>query len=87
MRVNGALSDLGSSSTVSQQGCVLSPLLFILYINMCHRDREDRTILKYADDTVIIGLLQDDETSHGPVVNDFHDWCQKSFLQMPKLKA
>lgn len=77
VRVNGVVSDQVSSSTGCPQGCVRSPLLFILYTDMRRSNREDRTILKYADDTVIISLLQDNETSHGPVVNDFLDWCKK----------
>ncbi len=82
VRVNGALSDQICSSTGSPQGCVLSPLLFILYTNMCRSSREDRFILKYADDSVIVSLLQGSETGHGPVVQDFADWCDRSFLQM-----
>ena len=82
VRVNGVLSDQICSSTGSPQGCVLSPLLFILYTNMCRSSREDRFILKYADDSVIVSLLQGNETGHGPVVQDFVDWCERSFLQM-----
>ena len=82
MRVNGTVSDLVTSSTGSPQGCVLSPLLFILYTNMCHSRREDLTIFNYADDTVIVSLLKNNERSHGPVVDDFLDWCNKSFLEM-----
>ena len=57
--------------------CVLSPLLFILYTNICCSSREDRFILKYADSSVIVN-----ETGHGPVAQDFVDWCDRSFLQM-----
>ena len=49
---------------------------------MCRSSREDRFILKYADDSVIVSLLQGNETGHGPVVQDFVDWCERSFLQM-----
>lgn len=88
VRVNGVLSDQICSSTGSPQGCVLSPLLFILYTNMCRSNREDRFILKYADDSVIVSLLQGNETGHGPVTQDFVDWCDRSFLQLniPKTK-
>ena len=68
VRVNGVLSDQISTSTGSPQGCVLSPLLFILYTNMCRSSQEDRYILKYADDSVIVSLLKDKDTGHGPIV-------------------
>ncbi len=37
--------------------------------------------MKYADDSVIVSLLQENETSHGPVVEDFVHWCEQSYLQ------
>lgn len=87
MGVNGALSDQVCSSTDSPQGCVLSPLLFILYANMCRSSREDRFNLKYVDDSVNVSLLVDDEACCGPVVQNFVQWCDESSLQMdiPKI--
>lgn len=38
-------------------------LLFIFYTNMCRSSRVDRTVLNYADDSVIANLLHDNETS------------------------
>jgi len=70
VRVNGTLSDQVSSSTGSPQGCVISPLLFIVYTNMCQSRWENRTILKYADDSVIVSRLQDKETIHSPVIDN-----------------
>ncbi len=82
VRVNGFLSDMVCSSTGSPQGCVLSPLLFILYTNMCQSTFKDRLILKYADDSVIVSLLQGNEYNHGPVVDNFVKWCEDSYLQL-----
>jgi hypothetical protein len=73
VRINGALSDPVCSSTGSPQGCVLSPLLFILYTNMCRSQYENRLILKYADDSVVVSLLRGGESSHGPVIVTFLD--------------
>lgn len=59
-----------TSSTGSPQGCVLSPLLYILYTDNCHSRPDNRFILKTADDSVIVSLLHDNEINHGRVVTE-----------------
>lgn len=39
-------------------------------------------IMKMTDDSVIVSLLKDNETGHGPIVQEFVDWCEQSFLQL-----
>lgn len=81
-RVNGCMSGVMSSSTGSPQGCVLSPLLYILYTDDCRSQFLYRHILKFADDTVIVSLLHDNESNHGPVIDYFLNWCKNSFLNL-----
>ena len=71
MRVNNCLSDTVCKSTGSPQGCVLSPLLFILYTNDCRSYCETRSFVKFSDDTAIVSLLLGDQDDHGRVASDF----------------
>ncbi len=80
VKVNGAFSIVLLSTTVSPQGCCLSPFLYILYTKECRSNFNNRNNLKFADDTVIISPLEGNEMGHGQVVDDFVAWCDKSFL-------
>ncbi len=39
------------------QGCVLSPLLYSLYTHDCVSSHSSTSIVKFADDTVVLGLI------------------------------
>lgn len=56
------------NSTSSPQGCIISSLLILR--------------LKFADDSVIVSLLNDDDAEHGAVVDDFINWCSSFFLSI-----
>ncbi|KAK3543629.1 hypothetical protein QTP70_025003 [Hemibagrus guttatus] len=63
VRLGMHVSDLQRISTGSSQGCVLSPLLFSLYTNGCTSGHQSVKLLKFADDTTLIGLISDGEES------------------------
>ncbi len=47
------------------QGCVLSPLLYSLYTHHCVSSHSSTSIVKFADDTVVLGLISNnDETAY-----------------------
>ncbi|KAI3355726.1 hypothetical protein L3Q82_004316 [Scortum barcoo] len=47
------------------QGCVLSPLLYSLFTHDCVATHSSNTIIKFADNTTVIGLITgDDETAY-----------------------
>ena len=55
--VNNKLSAPILTHTGTPQGSVLSPLLFSLYTNRITSNLSNITVLKYADDTCVIGLV------------------------------
>ena len=59
------VSDPQTISSGSPQGCVLSPLLFSLYTNSCTSSHQSVRLLKFADDTSIIGLISADPSHPG----------------------
>lgn len=61
------------NSTSSPEGCIISSFLIL--------------ILKFADDSVIVSLLNDDEAEHGAEVDDFINWCSSFFLSINVLQT
>ncbi len=70
------------------QGCVLSPLLFSVYTNDCTSKDPSVKLLKFADDTTLIGLIQDgDESAYRQEVKELAVWCSLNNLELNTLKT
>ncbi len=63
VRLGKFSSSTRTISTGAPHGCVLSPLLFSLYTNDCTSKDPSVKLLKFADDTTLIGLIQDGDES------------------------
>ncbi|KAF7640659.1 hypothetical protein LDENG_00024950, partial [Lucifuga dentata] len=74
VHVGKNISSVITLSTGSPQGCVLSPLLFTLMTHDC-------VIIKYADDTAVVGLIRnDDNRAYREEVEQLVNWCSRNNL-------
>nr|XP_049618287.1 uncharacterized protein LOC125993625 isoform X4 [Syngnathus scovelli] len=88
VRLGSITSDTLTTNTGAPQGCVLSPLLFSLYTNDFSASDSSVKLLKYADDTTLIGLIQNgDETAYRQEVERLVHWCSQNHLDLNPLKT
>ncbi len=64
VRVGHNTSSTTTLSTGAPQGCVLSPLLFTLLTHYCTAKFSSNHIIKFADDTTVVGLISNNDETH-----------------------
>ncbi len=64
VRVGHNTSSTTTLSTGAPQGCVLSPLLFTLLTHDCTAKFSSNHIIKFADDTTVVGLISNNDETH-----------------------
>ncbi len=88
VRVDGILSNVLFSSTESPPRDMSSPLFFFLfYISWNVKATCSAHITKFADDSVIVSLLNSDDPDHGSVVSEFSHWYKSSSLSITVSKT
>lgn len=82
VRVNSTVSEPLTISTGAPQGSVSSPVLFTLYTNEITSHTENQYIVKFSDDTAILGLMLTnfDAQVYKSTIQNFVQWCDKHHL-------
>ena len=83
VRTSNGISSIIEVNTGAPQGCVLSAFLFVIYTNALNMNSDFVKIIKYADDTVVIGLInKNDEQEYLGVIDYLVKWCNTNFLNL-----
>ncbi|KAK2920685.1 hypothetical protein Q8A73_000170 [Channa argus] len=70
-------------SSAFNTGCVLSPILYTLFTYDCVASHKDNIILKFADDTAVIGRIAGgDEAAYRREVAGLVSWCGDNNLTL-----
>jgi hypothetical protein len=70
------------------QRCVLSPVLYSLFTHDCTARHDSNTIIKFVDDTTVVGLITDNgEIAYREEVRDLAMWCKDSNLSLNVIKT
>ncbi|KAI5629143.1 gastrula zinc finger protein XlCGF28.1-like [Silurus asotus] len=79
VRIGNSISSTTTLSTGAPQGCVLSPLLFTLLTHDCAPTHSSNHIIKFADDTTVVGLIsKNDESAYREEVQRLTAWRTQS---------
>ena len=71
---------------VAPQGCVVSPFPYSLFTHDCTARHDYNTIIKFADDTTVVGLITD-KTAYREEVRDLAVWCQDNNLSLNMIET
>ena len=62
---------------------MLSPLLYSLFTNDCEAKNASNSIIKFADDTTVVGIItNEDETAYREEVRALGVWCLENNLSL-----
>ena len=81
VKVKNSLSKPVILNTGAPQGCVLSPFLFTLFTNDCVSGNQSVRVVKFSDDTTVIGCVNNaNESVYREEVQRLVGWCKNNNL-------
>ncbi|KAI5096431.1 gastrula zinc finger protein XlCGF28.1-like [Silurus meridionalis] len=88
VRSGSICSNTITLNTGVPQGCVLSPFLYSLFTSDCRPVNGSNSIIKFADDTTVIGLItNNDETAYREEIQHLATWCNNNKLLLNTSKT
>ena len=88
VRVGNNTSAMLILNTGAPHGCMLSPLLYSLFTHDCSAMHDSNTIVKFDDDTTVVGLISDNnETAYREEIRDLAVFCQDNNLSLNVIKT
>ena len=78
VRLNGVLSSALCTNTGAPQGTGLVPFLFSLYTVDCRSTDESCPLVKFEDDTELVGKISNDDALYHKQIENFVNWCDKN---------
>lgn len=88
VRLGQHMSDPQTTNIGAPQGCVLSPFLYSLYTNDCTSNNGSIKLIKFADDTTLVGLIKgNDESAYRQEVSKLVAWCDENNLELNQQKT
>jgi hypothetical protein len=88
LRSSNSRSSLLQSNTGAPQGTVLAPFLFTLYTSDVRAQDNNCILVKFADDTALVGLIVNDDSSYYiSQVQSFVEYCESNYLELNVTKT
>ena len=83
IRTSNIVSESITSNTGAPQGTVLAPFLFTLYTSDVRSANNSCALVKFADDTALLGLIEnDDDDAYLDQIIHFTKYCDDNFLEL-----